>query len=85
MFELIELQPLVVTPAQLFGLVSTIVIGVAGWIIFRRGRKFGIPRLTWIGVVLMIYPDFIPDPWLMWGVGLALLWLAVNKWVPPEA
>lgn len=64
------------SPAYLLG---SIVFGIAGYVTFRRGRKATKPELTWIGVVLMVFPYAVSQTWLLW-----LLWLlgmAMCAWV----
>lgn len=82
MIDLAELGALSITMPNMFSITSALMLSIFGFITFRRGRRLKTPRLTCCGLVLMVYPDFVADPWLMWGVGLALFWLASRKWVP---
>lgn len=57
-------------------LVASFIFGVAGMYIVKQARKDAhLPNLL-IGVGLMIYPYFIENIYLMWGLGLGLLVLA---------
>ena len=84
MNELAELSALGITMPSMFSIISAIALSVVGFFVFRRGRRLKISRLTWCGLVLMIYPDFVADPWVMWGVAFALGWLASRQWEPAE-
>lgn len=57
------------TPANLFGL---IVFSVTGFAMFTYARKQAKWRTAGIGVALMIYPYFVDQTWLLYGIGLAL-------------
>ena len=61
-------------------LMSILVSGV-GFVFFSYGRKQSrFPQML-AGVILMIYPYFIPNPWAMLGVGAgicALTWAAIR-------
>lgn len=65
------------SPAYIAG---AILFGILGFVAFRRGRKTSRPALTWIGVVLMVYPYAVPQTWLLWAVGLALSCWVYAKW-----
>lgn len=82
MNELAELSALGIEMPSMFSIISAIALSVVGFIVFRRGRRLKIARLTWCGLALMIYPDFVADPWVMWGVALGLGWLASQQWEP---
>jgi hypothetical protein len=57
-------------------IMSSFIFGVIGFYLLRDGRKK--ENYTWIfiGVGLMVYPLFVHGPWLDWGVGFGLCWLA---------
>ncbi len=72
MNELAALQSLgleLPSPAYIFG---AVVFGLIGLLAFRRGRKRGCRRTTWLGVGLMVYPYAISRTWLLYAVGVAL-------------
>lgn len=72
MNELAALQSLgleLPSPAYIFG---AVVFGLIGLLAFRRGRKRGRRRTTWLGVGLMVYPYAISRTWLLYAVGVAL-------------
>jgi hypothetical protein len=66
--------------------VSSIVAGFlvsgAGFVLFRYGRKMGrLPQVA-VGLVLMVFPYFVPSVLLMFGIAAALcglLYLAVQR------
>lgn len=82
MNDLAELAALGMEMPSALSIISAIVLSILGFVVFRRGRRLKISMLTWCGLVLMIYPDFVADPWLKWGVGLALIWLVSRRWEP---
>ena len=52
------------------------VFGVFGFYLLKDARKKGhVPNML-IGLVLLIYPYFVVNPYLAWGIGFALLYLA---------
>lgn len=57
-------------------LLAGLLFGAAGIWLIKDGRREG--NLPWavIGVVLLVYPYFVPNPWATWGIGVALLALA---------
>lgn len=57
------------TPAVLF---ASILFGAIGFVAFRYGKKQGLWRPAIIGVVLMVYPYFVPQTWLLYVIGGAL-------------
>jgi len=63
------------SPVYLFGMV---VFSLVGYAAFRYGRKNERPRITWLGVALMLYPYIVSQTWLLYVVGIALcaiIWL----------
>jgi hypothetical protein len=65
------------SPAYLSGL---IVFSLAGYVVFRRGRKTTTPVLTWTGLALMLYPYLVPQTWLLWLLGAAMCGWAYTRW-----
>ena len=59
---------------------GAILLGMVGYVAFRRGRKAARSELKWVGVALMAYPYAVSQTWLLWALGAALCgWLYV-KW-----
>lgn len=65
------------SPAYLSG---SILFGIIGYIVFRRGRKTATPELTWTGVALMLYPYVVSQTWLLWLLGAAMCGWAYTRW-----
>ncbi len=57
------------SPAWLFGCLLFGLVGIAAW---RYGKASELPRIQWLGVVLMVYPYLVSRTWLLYAVGLAL-------------
>lgn len=53
-------------------IVGALLFGVAGLLAFRRGRKLGRRRTTWLGVALMLYPYLVTSTLWLYAVGAAL-------------
>lgn len=80
MNELSSLQSLGLTlpsPAYLLG---SILFGIIGYVVFRRGRKLPKAELTWAGIALMLYPYAVAEPWMLWAVGALLSAWAYFRW-----
>jgi hypothetical protein len=62
-------------------LIAGFVVSGVGFVLFSYGRKQGrVPHIV-AGLVLMIFPYFVPGVWLMFGIGAllcALLYLATR-------
>ena len=43
-----------------------------GLVALRYGKKQGRPRAMVLGGALLVYPYFVSNPFLMWGVGVLL-------------
>lgn len=59
----------------------SIVVSAFGLALFVYGKRQGrIPQLL-IGIAMMVYPYFVPNPWVMVGVaaGLGILFWAAMK------
>jgi hypothetical protein len=52
--------------------------GVLGFFLIKQGRKKGHLAGILIGLVLLIFPYFISNPFLVWLIGLSLLFLAAR-------
>ncbi len=61
---------------SLSGIAAGLVFGFWGMILLKKGKTDAhIPNMV-IGLSLMIYPYFIENVYLLWGVGFALIVLA---------
>ena len=62
-------------------LLASLLIGTVGFAVFVYGKKQGrLPQLV-VGVLMMVYPYFVPDPLLAGGISvllLGLMWLAIR-------
>jgi hypothetical protein len=60
-----------------YNLLAGFIFGTIGWGAFSYGRKLELWQPKSIGLGLMIYPYFIGNRYLLWGIGaglLVLLW-----------
>lgn len=57
------------SPAVLF---ASILFGVIGLVAFRYGKQHVLWQPLVIGIVLMVYPYFVSQTWLLYGIGAAL-------------
>jgi len=57
------------SPANLFG---SLMFGVIGFAAFMYGKKSALVKPMLIGLVLMIYPYFISETWLLYTIGAVL-------------
>lgn len=62
------------------GLFSSLVFGVIGLWLFREGKRRINNRVMWVGLLLMIVPNFTSGVLADWGCGLALCGLAYYWW-----
>lgn len=60
------------TPGSLFG---AILFGAIGMGAFVFGKQRGLAKPMIVGVALMVYPYFISDTWLTFGIGAGLCYL----------
>jgi drug/metabolite transporter (DMT)-like permease len=56
-------------PAALF---ASLMFGVIGFAAFRYGKKHALWSPMAIGLVLMVYPYFVSQTWLLYAIGAAL-------------
>ena len=56
-------------PAALF---AAVIFGAIGIAAFRYGKKHGLIAPVIIGIVLMVYPYFVTQIWLIYALGCAL-------------
>lgn len=54
---------------------SLIFSSIGAWLV-RDGKKSGNLRLALVGVAMFFYTYFTSNPWLDWGIGIALSALA---------
>ena len=81
MNDLSYLQSLGLTlpsPAYLLG---SILFGIVGYVVFRRGRRLQRTGLNRVGIALMVYPYAISETWLLWAVGALLSAWVYFKWI----
>ena len=57
---------------SLSSLAASFVFGVFGIYVFRFGKKHSHAASIILGLALMIYPYFIENVYLMWGLGAIL-------------
>ena len=62
-------------------LIVSLLIGTVGFAAFAYGKKQGrLPQLV-VGILLMVFPYFVPNPLLAGGITvtlLGLMWLAIR-------
>ena len=57
------------SPAALFG---SLLFGAVGLGVFMYGKRMALWKPMTIGVVLMAYPYFVSQTWLIYAIGCAL-------------
>jgi hypothetical protein len=57
------------SPAALFG---SLIFGILGIAAFRYGKKSALIVPMILGIVLMVFPYFVPQTWLLYTIGAAL-------------
>jgi hypothetical protein len=63
------------------GLIGGLLFGTYGLYLIKRGKKDGEMPLMAIGFVLLVYPYFIDNNYLLWGLGSFLVGLVyVHPW-----
>lgn len=65
------------SPAYILG---SILFGLVGYVVFRRGRRLQRSELTWVGVALMLYPYAVSETWMLWAAGSLLSTWVYFKW-----
>ena len=58
------------TPAALL---ASLVFGAIGLTAFFYGKKHALIVPMVLGTGLMVFPYFVSDAWLVWGIGVALV------------
>ena len=56
-----------------YNILAGFIFGTIGWGSWRYGRSLDRWKPVAIGVALMVYPYFIYNSWLLWGIGVGLL------------
>ena len=57
-------------------LLAGFIFGVIGFYLFKWGKQKQAALPVVIGIVLMVYPYFISNVWLMWLIGVGLCFTA---------
>jgi hypothetical protein len=70
--ELTALEALGFTLPSTAYLIGVVVFGIAGFVVYRYGRKMSLAPTKWIGIALMLYPYAISATWLLYVVGAGL-------------
>jgi hypothetical protein len=63
-------------------LLASLLVSSIGFVLLSYGKKMSRPPQMLTGLVLLVYPYFITNAWLMLAIGAALcglLWLAVKN------
>lgn len=68
----------------LSSIIASLLFGVIGLYLFRRGRALQHRTWIFIGLALMIYPMFTSKPWQDWGIGAWLCAWAYYKKDPDQ-
>ena len=66
------------SPSALF---ASLLFGVIGFVAFRYGKKNAVFVPMLLGIVLMVFPYFVSETWMIYAVGCALtavVWLFRN-------
>lgn len=53
-------------------LIGSLLFSAIGFVAFVYGKKMTLWRPMVLGILLMGYPYFVSDVWLMYGIGVAL-------------
>ena len=56
-----------------YNILAGFIFGTIGWGALSYGRRLDLWQPKSIGVTLMLYPYFISNAWLLWGIGVGLL------------
>jgi len=56
-----------------YNILAGFIFGTIGWGAWSYGKKLDLWKPVAIGLALMVYPYFIFNPYLLWGIGVALL------------
>lgn len=61
---------------DLSSLAAGFIFGVFGFYFMKWGKREAHAPSLFIGLILLVYPYFVENAWLVWGIGVALLALA---------
>ncbi|MBP6219093.1 MAG: hypothetical protein KA436_10955 [Oligoflexales bacterium] len=64
----------------LSSILSGLLFSSIGLWVFREGKRKGDFKILGLGLALMLYTYFTPNPWADWGVGLALCAVTYKFW-----
>jgi hypothetical protein len=56
-----------------YSILAGFVFSTIGLGAFSYGKKLDLWQPRLIGLVLMVYPYFVTNEWLLWGIGVGLL------------
>lgn len=63
-------------------LVAGFVFGVFGFFIFKYGKQESNGKRMILGLILMVYGYFVPNPWAAWAIGIILVFLNYRwRWI----
>jgi len=57
------------SPGALF---ASLIFGIIGIVAFRYGKKNAVFMPMLLGIVLMVFPYFVPQTWLLYLIGCVL-------------
>lgn len=60
-------------------LIAGLVFGVFGFYFIKQGKQEANFRRLFFGIGLLSYSYFVPNPWLNWALGVALLVFAYRS------
>jgi hypothetical protein len=63
-------------------LLASLLVSSIGFVLLSYGKKMSRPPQMLVGLVLLVYPYFITNAWLMLAIGAVLcglLWLALRS------
>ena len=58
------------------GLIGGLVFGTWGMYLIRRAKRNASWPSLYFGITLILFPYFIDNPYLLWGIGVGLVILA---------
>lgn len=58
------------------GVSGALIFGALGFWLIRAGRRAGNILWALIGLAMMVYPYFVSNGWVTWGIGFALCGVA---------
>jgi hypothetical protein len=56
-----------------YNFLAGLIFGTIGYGAWRYGKRLELWQPRVIGVALSIYPYFVTNPWLLWGIGIGLI------------